>query len=594
MNIALIIIAIFSAVLSFFLFGLYHKSNEQLTKLQKNEETKIDKIELENQLKLQEQALRTELQQSYEIKLADEKKLNDQEVNGYRFNFENKLAQSEQDLKIRYQSLAEIELEKQKLALQRNLQQEEEIVRKRMLELQESIDRKEEQLTNKLDKLDRDKETLITFRSELDLKGTQLEQKSKELTELIDKQNTQISFELSKVAELTKDEARIQIKMESEKEMGEELLAWQQKYLANFEDRAFSQAKEITALAIQRCSSEVANEQTITAIKVENEADKGKLIGKQGRNIQWLEKTLGVELIIDDTPGAITISGFSAVRRHIAKRTIEKLLEDGRVHPASIEEKYEQSKSEIAEEIAEAGQWAVNELGIYDFPAKLIRLLGRLKFRTGYGQNVLRHSVEMARLAGLLADGLNADFPSKSLIIDRMVCVKGALLHDIGKGVDEEMSPKGNHIEIGEKVCDMFDLGWKVKKCISSHHTTGGDRQSYYDEATGQVCLEAAIVDACDTLSGGRPGARKETAEAYFQRMEALENIANSIQGVEKAWVMRGAREIWVFFRPDETTPSQMYRTTRKLARDINNSIQTPQEIKVIGFREERVVEYTR
>ena len=587
------IFAIFSAILCLYLFRLYAKTSDSLSKLQKHSETSINQEDLDLEL----QKLQTKLAAQYELDLKNEiqshQKLSEHELTNYRLSYENRLAQGENELKTRYQSLAEIELERLKLNYQKTQQQDEAETRKRILELQESIDRKEEALGVKLEKLEVDKENLRELKSKLEEQNSIVKGKINEYDQKLSEQGQVLISELEKVAGLTRSEAIIEIKTETEKELGEEMLSWQQKYLANFEEIAYDKAREITSLAIQRCSSEVANELTITAIKVENEADKGKLIGKQGRNIQWLEKTLGVELIIDDTPGVITISGFSSIRRHIAKRTIERLLEDGRIHPSSIEEMYENSKSEIASEIADAGQWAVNELGIFDFPPQLIRLLGRLSFRTGYGQNILRHSVEMAKLAGLLADGLNAEFPSKNGI-DRMVCVKGALLHDIGKAVDEEMNPKGNHVEIGEKVCDMYALGIKVKKCISSHHTTGGDRESYYDSTSGTVCLEAAIVDACDTLSGGRPGARKETAEAYFQRMEALENVANTVNGVLKSYVMRAGKEIWIFFDANLLSPSQMHRTTRKIARDINNTVKTPFEIKVIGFREDRVVEYTR
>ena len=472
-------------------------------------------------------------------------------------------------------------------------QTQEDRLRAEILEIQRILDRKENTLEERDIKIE-------TLRDDLNQLQASTISKTKTLDTEIQKYNhlnTTLTDEykqkLAKLSSLTAEEAYNLVKSEKEKEMGEELLQWQNKYLTQFEQDAYQKAKEIASLAIQRCSSEVANELTITAVKIDNEADKGKLIGKQGRNIQWLEKTLGVELIIDDTPNIITVSGFSSIRRNIAKNTIEKLLIDGRIHPSSIEEMYEKASGEVRQEIYEAGQWAVNELGIYDFPEKLIRLLGRLIFRTGYGQNVLKHSVEMARIAGLIADSLNAEFPTKTSI-DKLVCIKGALLHDIGKAVDEEMTPKGNHIQIGEKLCDLYNLGWKVRRCISSHHTTGGDRQSYFDTEHNELCLEAAVVDACDTLSGARPGARKESMEAYFQRMEALENVANKIDGVTKTWIMRGAKELWVFFDANMLTSSEIHTATRTLAREINNTIKTPQEIKVIGFREDRVVEYTR
>lgn len=534
-------------------------------------ETSNFKINLEKQGQLEI----LELQKKYETHLKTSK-------NQIQKETEDKLTQ-------RFQT----DFEKREYEIMRNAKKQEEHLTAEILEIQKSSDRKENILREKESKFEILKQDLNQLQTSVSNQSKSLEIEIQKYDHLNLALVDEYKQKLAKISNLTSQEAYALVKNEKEKEMGEELLQWQNKYLSKFENEAYQKAKEIASLAIQRCSSEVANELTITAVKIDNEVDKGKLIGKQGRNIQWLEKTLGVELIIDDTPNIITVSGFSSIRRNIAKNTIEKLLTDGRIHPSAIEEMYEKATGEVNQEIYEAGQWAVNELGIYDFPEKLIRLLGRLSFRTGYGQNVLRHSVEMARLAGLIADSLNAEFPS-TVLIDKLTCIKGALLHDIGKAVDEEMTPKGNHIEIGEKLCDMYDLGWKVRRCISSHHTTGGDRQSYFDSEHKELCLEAAVVDACDTLSGARPGARKETMEAYFQRMEALENIANKIDGVTKTWIMRGAKELWVFFDANMLSSTEIHKATRALAREINNTIKTPQEIKVIGFREDRVVEYTR
>lgn len=484
-------------------------------------------------------------------------------------------------------------LETERLKINNQAQLEQDKNQQRLIDLQEQITKKETQVDQKLTELNLQKELNTARQDELQAQKESLDElivanqtKQKQI-------QTELEQKLEEVAGIPIQEARSRIISQAQEEMGEELLDWQSKYLTNYESQAMTKAREITVLAIQRCSSEVANEFTITVVKLPSDDDKGKLIGKGGRNIQWLEKTLGVELVIDDTQGAVTVSGFSSIRRHIAKKTIEKLLEDGRVHPASIEEMHEKAKNEMAQEIYEAGLWATNELKIYDFADGLIHLLGRLKFRTSYGQNMLKHSVEMAKLAGLLTDGINTEFGMAGRL-DRMIAVKGALLHDIGKAADEEMNPKGNHIEIGEKICDMYDLDWRIKKCITSHHTTGGDWQSYHDASRDQVCLEAAIVDACDSLSGGRPGARKETVEAYIQRLESLENLAKKVPGVTKAWVMRAATEIWVFFDAESMSPTQVFRATRKLARDIHNSVTTPKEVKVIGFREDRIVEYSR
>ena len=457
---------------------------------------------------------------------------------------------------------------------------------KQVQNLEKQIERQETKFEKKSEKMEEEREHIHELKEEL--RSIKKDLLSKRDTYVTKEETLQETYEskLEKLSKTSKDDLRKLLQEEVEKETGEDIIKWQNKYLERARDDASEKAREIVALAVQRCSSEVANEFTLTTIKLESEDQKGKIIGKGGRNIQWLEKTLGVEIIVDESPELVTISGFSSVRRHIARRTLELLLEDGRIHPSSIETMYKKAQNEIAKEIAEAGQWAVNELGIYDFPAKLIRLIGRLKFRTSYGQNMIKHSVEMAKLAGLLAGQMNAEFPHSQKPVDVDICVKGALLHDIGKAIDEETTPKGNHISLGEKVCDQFGLDWRIRKCVSSHHD-----ESYYDEEKG-FCIEAALVDACDNISGGRLGARKETMEAYTERMEALEKVANSIPGVTKSWIMRGSRELWVFFDTETITPSRMTRLTRKIAKRIESTVKYPGEIKVVGLWEGKAVVY--
>lgn len=508
------------------------------------------------------------------------------QLEDFKTELKKAFAEKEATLNENLQSKNEILLEKMKLEARQEIQEEEKQMRKRVLELQENIDKKETQLDSRIEKLETEKENLEKLKDELRKIKEDLLLKRSEIDKREADLRSQIDEKLAEISGLTADAAKKKVLDTAKEEMGQELLNWQQKYVEKFEEDANIQAREIVALAVQRCSSEVSNELTITTVKLENEEDKGKIIGKAGRNIQWLEKTLGVELIIDDTPSVITLSGFSSIRRHIAKKTMEALLKDGRIHPSSIEENYEKAKAQIAQEIADAGQWAVNELGIYDFPAKLVRIIGRLKFRTSYGQNMIKHSVEMAKLAGLLAKEMNSRFVNRQNPIDVDICIKGALLHDIGKAVDEETVPKGNHINLGEKICDMFELDWRIRKCVSSHHD-----ESYNDPEHG-FCIEAALVDACDNISGGRPGARKETAEAYFQRMEAMEKIAEKTPGVNKSWIMRGSRELWVFFDTNKITPAQMHDTTRKIASEIQAGVRYPGEIKIVGLWEDKVVEY--
>ena len=499
---------------------------------------------------------------------------------------DSKIAEYKASLGSENQEKNELIISRLKLELQEQMKKDEKEMRQRILDLQENVDRKEGILDEKLEKneierekIEKTKDELRNIKQDLLAKRDEVNQKDKEIEQ-------KFIQKLEEVTKLNFEEAKQRVVLEAREKMGHELIDYQHKILENAEDDANQKAREIVAMAIQRCSSEVANEFTITTVRLNSEEDKGKIIGKQGRNIQWLEKTLGVEFVIDETPEIVTISGFSSIRRHIAKKTLEKLLADGRIHPSSIEEMCEKSKSELSQEIAEAGEWAVNELGIYDFPAKLVRMIGRLKFRTSYGQNMIKHSVEMAKLAGLLADELNAAFPSLSRPIDKMICIKGALLHDIGKAVDEEMTPKGNHVDLGEKICDMFGLDWRIKKCVSSHHN-----EEYKDPEKG-FCVEAVLVDACDNISGGRIGARKETAEAYFQRMESLERVASNVKGVTKSWIMRGSKEMWVFFDPEQISLAKMNETTRKIATDIGSSVNSPVKIKVIGFYDKRIIEY--
>jgi ribonucrease Y len=512
-------------------------------------------------------------------------------------NLNNALSQKEvefQKQKIDFESnlktKSELEIEKTKLNMSQKLQDEERKFNEQTLSIQNEINRKQNDIDHQKQviedekyRLEENKKTIKAAKELLETRTNEINLKEKEYQELLDSK-------LEEISGLSKEDARKLIFDKTREEVGNDMIQLQSKLLENAEEEVNYKAREIVSLAIQRCSSEVTNELTITVIKLSSDDEKGKLIGRGGRNIQWIEKTLGVELIIDDTPDVVTISGFSGIRRNIAKKTVEKLLLDGRIHPASIEEMYEKAKGEINEEINQAGEDLVNELGIYDFAPKLVRLLGRLKFRNSYGQNMLKHSLEMAKLAGLLADELNTTFQTRTPI-DRMICVKGALLHDIGKAVDEEMVPKGNHIELGEKICDMFGLDWRIKKCISSHHLTGGDVQSYYDEEHG-FCIEACVVDACDNISGSRPGARKETMEAYFQRMESLEGIANNTKGVSKSFIMKGGKVLWVFFDAENINLAQMQEATRQITTTITDNVKAPYKIEVTGFLENRIVSY--
>ena len=508
----------------------------------------------------------------------------------FKKELKERFADKEEDLKTSIAQKYELEgqtivLQAQKDATQRmqGVEKQEQDMRNRLLSLQEKIEAKEVVLDEKMNSLAIKAEDVEATKEKLREIKVNLENAKAELEKQKQAQDGEFKETLAKIAKLPYQEAKDLVIQKATEDMGASLLTLQHKLLESAQEDANFKARQIVALAIQRCSSEVANEFTLTTIKLADDDMKGRIIGKQGCNIQWLEKTLGVEIVIDETPEIVTISGFNSIRRHIAKRTMEMLLEDGRIHPASIEDFYNKAQGEIAEEIANSWQWAVEELGIYDFPPKLIRIIGRLKFRTSYGQNMLKHSVEMAKLAELLAIELNKNFPNR-VPIDLQIVKKGALLHDIGKALDQEI--EGNHVDLGEKVCDTFGLDWRIRKCVSSHHN-----EQYEDTERG-FCIEAVVVDACDNISGGRLGARKEAAEAYFQRMESLEKIAETTPGITKTWIMRGSRELWIFFDTEKISPDKMHKITREVAERVQTEAKYPGEIKVIGFWEDRAIEW--
>ncbi len=354
------------------------------------------------------------------------------------------------------------------------------------------------------------------------------------------------------------------------------------KLLIGARESAEKEAKLIVAQAIDRVVSEVTAETTTTTVALPNEELKGRIIGKEGRNIRAFEQMMGVEILIDDSPDTVVLSGFNAIRRHIAKLTLEKLVADGRIHPARIEEAYEKSKAEINEQIKTAGEEAVYELGITSFPPKLIHLIGRLMFRTSYGQNVLRHSVEMAKLASAMAEELGAD---------QQIVKQGALLHDIGKALDQDL--EGTHVEIGRKIAEKFGLDTKVIEAIESHHHDT-DVAEHAHKHEGAFSIEAMIVDAADTISGGRPGARKDSFENYVKRLTDLENIANSYEGVEKTYAIQGGRELRVFITPTKIDDLAAQKLAREIANRLENELKFPGEIRVVVIRETRIVEYAR
>jgi len=359
-----------------------------------------------------------------------------------------------------------------------------------------------------------------------------------------------------------------QIGQEHEQELQQKL-----KYLENDgQEEIAKKAKNLMALAMQRYASSQATEMTTTTVTLPSDDLKGRIIGKEGRNIHVLEQLTGVEIIVDDTPGAITISGFNPIRRQIAKIALEKLLADGRIHPGRIEETVERAKKEISSKIKEAGEAAVYEVGVIGLDPKLIQLLGRLIFRTSYGQNVLLHSIEVAHLSVSLAAELGAD---TSLI------KKAGLLHDIGKSVDHEV--EGTHVDIGKRILEKFNINQEVIEAMQSHH-----------EEYPASSLEGMIIQAADALSASRPGARKDTVENYLKRLEELEKIALNFEGVNKSYAIQAGREVRIFVQPEKIDDAAAQKLARNIAKRIEQELKYPGEIKINVIRETRAIEYAK
>ncbi len=353
--------------------------------------------------------------------------------------------------------------------------------------------------------------------------------------------------------------------------MKDELVARIKKLEQESNEELEKRARDLLSTAIQRCAIDHATETTTTAVNITSDEMKGRIIGREGRNIRAIEKLTGVEIIIDDTPDVIVISGFNPIRRHLAKRAIDKLVLDGRIHPGRIEQTVEEAKKELALDIKKAGEEAIYDVGIPAVDPKLIQLLGRLKYRTSYGQNQLKHSVEVAHLSALIAEELGADVA---------VAKKGGMFHDIGKALDHEI--KGTHPEIGYDVLKKFNISEEVALCAKTHH----------DDAPAN--LEALIVKVADAISGARPGARKDNYENFLHRLDELEKIANSFDGVDKTYAIQAGREIRIFVKPEELDDLASIKLAKNIAEKVEQELKYPGEIKVNVIRETRVTEYAR
>ena len=412
---------------------------------------------------------------------------------------------------------------------------------------------------------------LISFEQkekELQDKGEKMNKIKEDLDEL----RTEAETKLEKVADLSREDAKKELLKLVEIKNEKEILDRIKKLEEKGQEKLAARAKEIVSMAIQKCAVPQAQEITTTTVILANEDLKGRIIGKEGRNIRAFEKLTGVELIVDETPESVVISAFNPIRRQIAKVALDKLIQDGRIQPAKIEEKVEEAKTEVAQKIKEAGDKAAYETGILGLNDKLVQILGRLYYRTSYGQNVLLHSMEVALIAETLAYELKAN---------TQVAKRAALLHDIGKAIDQQV--QGSHIEIGIKVLEKFGESEEVIKAMKAHH----------DDYPAET-LEAVIVKVADAISGARPGARKDTLENYLQRLKDLEDIANKVEGVEKTYAIQAGREIRVFVEPDRVDDLAAHKIAKEIAQRIEEELKYPGEIKVTVMRETRVVEFAR
>lgn len=394
----------------------------------------------------------------------------------------------------------------------------------------------------------------------------------KDIRERVDKMEKDKISELQKISGLTEDEAKAEVLKSIEKKYEEDILSRIKKLEIYGQEKYEDRAKEILSTAIQRLGNSVASDALSTIVNIPSDEVKGKIIGKEGKNIKAFERATGVEVIVDDTPGAITISSFDPVRRQVARVALENLLIDGRIQPVKIEKVVEDAKASIAKIMKEKGEAAAYECGVFNLDPRIIAILGRLHFRTSYGQNVLQHSIEMAHIAGIIAEEMGANVS---------VAKAGALLHDIGKAVDHEVA--GTHVEIGRRILQKFGASEEIVKAMQAHH------EEYPYET-----VESIIVQTADAISGSRPGARRDSVENYIKRLQELEALANAFPGVEKSYALQAGREVRVFVTPEKISDLEAKNLARDIATKIENDLKYPGEIKVNVIRELRVIEYAR
>lgn len=488
-----------------------------------------------------------------------------------RFIAESKIGTAEEEAaKILDEAVKEAEARKKEILLEgkdevhRYRQEAEKDIRDRRREL----DRIERRIIQKEEQLDKKTENVERKEHSLQDREREIEKTQQDLQLVL----TQQLKELERLSGLTSEEAKELLLHNVEHQIRQETAVMIKNLEAEAREEADKKAKTIVSLAIQKCAADVASETTVSVVDLPNDEMKGRIIGREGRNIRTFETLTGVDLIIDDTPEAVILSSFDPVRREVARLALSNLVSDGRIHPARIEEMVEKAQKEIDQEIREVGEQAAFDVGVHGLHPELIKLLGRLKYRTSYGQNVLKHSIEVAHLAGVIASELG---------VDAELAKRAGLLHDIGKAVDHEVT--GPHVEIGVNLAQKYNENENVIHAIAAHH---GDVEPQ--------SVEAVLIQAADAISASRPGARRETLETYIKRLSKLESLANSFEGVEKAYAIQAGREIRIIVKPDEIDDLAAIKLSKDIARKIEQELDYPGQIKVVVIRETRAAEYAK
>ena len=426
----------------------------------------------------------------------------------------------------------------------------------------------EKRIIQKEESLERKNENLEKREKEVEKKHQEIDEQKKTLEEVFNRQ----MLELQRISGLSKEDAKKQILEELDKKITSEKANLIRDLDAKAKEDAVKNAREIIGFAIQKCAADHTSETTVSVVALPNDDMKGRIIGREGRNIKALETLTGIDLIIDDTPEAVILSGFDPLRREVAKIALEKLIEDGRIHPAKIEEMVEKAKEEVEASIKSEGERAMLETGVNGLPPDLVKLIGKLKYRTSYGQNVLNHSIEVSNLARIMAEEIG---------VNPKIARRAGLLHDIGKALDHDM--EGTHVEIGVEVLTKFKENELVINAVEAHH---GDVEP--------KTIEAILVQAADAISASRPGARRETLETYIKRLEKLEEIADSFEGVEKSFAIQAGREVRLIVKPDKISDDEMVIMARNVAKKVEDEMEYPGQIKVNVIRETRAIEYAK